>query len=43
MQNGQTPLHFACHGGNVEVVKFLVDQGAEIESREKVSIPRRKN
>jgi ankyrin repeat protein len=28
--DGNTPLHYACEGGNLEVVKFLIDSGADV-------------
>ena len=31
--NGNTPLHIACVGGNITVVKLLVDHGASITAR----------
>jgi ankyrin repeat protein len=29
-QNGNTPLHFAAHGGYIEIVKFLIECGAAV-------------
>lgn len=31
--DGYTPLHRACHNDNVELVKFLIDKGADVESK----------
>ena len=28
MQNGETPLYYACRGGSVKAVHLLVDSGA---------------
>ena len=36
-QSQWTPLHFASNSGHVEVVKLLLTQGAEIDSKNKVS------
>ena len=30
---GRTPLHLACHGGHIEMVKFLMAKGADIEAK----------
>ena len=27
-----TPLHFACHAGLIDVVQYLLDQGADLEA-----------
>ena len=32
LQDGRTPLHYACHGGHGEVVSTLVKAGANIEA-----------
>jgi len=32
-ENGTTPLYFACEEGHIEVVKYLVKQGANINKR----------
>ena len=31
---GDTPLHWACHNGHVEIVRMLLDAGADIEADE---------
>ena len=36
-QMGYTPLHVACHYGNVKMVKFLLQQQANVNSKTKVS------
>ena len=36
-QSQQTPLHCASGSGHVEVVELLLTQGAEIDSKDKVS------
>ena len=38
-QNGDTPLHVAAYNGKVECVKVLVEAGANIEAKNKVSPP----
>ncbi len=30
---GRTPLHLACYGGHMELVKFLLSKGADIETK----------
>merc|ERR1711982_101312 len=32
-QNGWTPLHESIRGGNIEIVKFLLENGADINMR----------
>jgi ankyrin repeat protein/L-ascorbate metabolism protein UlaG (beta-lactamase superfamily) len=29
---GRTPLHFACHSGNMEIVTFLIAHGADVKA-----------
>lgn len=36
--NGYTPMHFACGTGNVNMVKFMVKYGANIEKPGKSGI-----
>lgn len=33
---GYTPLHVACHYGNVKMVKFLLQQQAHVNSKTRV-------
>ena len=33
-KDGRTPLHWACRGVHLEVVKFLVDKGADVNSED---------
>lgn len=35
---GYTPLHVACHYGNVKMVKFLLQQQAHVNSKTRVSL-----
>ena len=37
IQSGWTPLHKAAEGGYLQVVKFLLSIGAELDSRTQVS------
>jgi ankyrin repeat protein len=37
-QNGATPLYWAAQRGHDDVVQFLIDEGAGINSRTKVSV-----
>lgn len=34
---GYTPLHVACHYGNIKMVKFLLQQQAQVNSKTRVS------
>lgn len=34
-QDGATPLHFAAHRGDIVMIKFLLELGADIEARDK--------
>ena len=36
-QNRWTPLHKAAHKGHIDVMKVLVDAGADIEAKDGVS------
>lgn len=36
-QMGYTPLHVACHYGNIKMVKFLLQQQAHVNSKTRVS------
>jgi ankyrin repeat protein len=33
-QDGRTPLHWACRGNKLEVVKFLVEKGADVDAED---------
>ena len=37
MQWGNTPLHRAATGGHLEAVKLLLDRGASVDAKNKVS------
>ena len=37
LQAGSTPLHNACGGGHVEVVKFLINNEADVSATDNVS------
>ena len=37
LQNGQSPLMMASSGGYVEIVKLLLDKGAEVNHQNMVS------
>lgn len=36
-QMGYTPLHVACHYGNIKMVKFLLQQQAQVNSKTRVT------
>lgn len=36
-QMGYTPLHVACHYGNIKMVKFLLQQQAQVNSKTRVN------
>lgn len=36
-QMGYTPLHVACHYGNIKMVKFLLQQQANVNSKTRVN------
>ncbi len=36
-QDGWTPLHGASYGGHIEVVRLLLDRGADVQAQEMVS------
>lgn len=33
-KDGRTPLHWACLGVHLEVVKFLVDKGSDVNAED---------
>ena len=37
LQNGGTALMNACEGGHLDVVRYLIDQGADINAHRTVS------
>ena len=37
LQGQQTPLHFSCMSGHVEIVKVLLSHGADIHVKDRVS------
>ena len=37
-QLGDTALHWACRGGDLQIVKQLVDNGAKINAKDKVRL-----
>lgn len=39
-QMGYTPLHVACHYGNIKMVKFLLQQQAQVNSKTRVTARR---
>ena len=36
LQDGSTPLHYACYNGHADVARFLVEKGAKLEASRKV-------
>ena len=36
LQDGWTPLHEACRGGHLEVVRFLLVHGAQVQDKDQV-------
>jgi ankyrin repeat protein len=32
--NGKTVLHYACYNGNIEIVKLLIEAGADINAKD---------
>ena len=36
-QHGRMPLHYACDNGHTEVVKVLLQSGADVEAKNEVS------
>ena len=34
---GDTALHWACRGGDLQIVKLLVDNGAKVNAKDKVN------
>jgi ankyrin repeat protein len=34
MRNQETPLHVACKNGKLDVSRFLIDHGSDINSRD---------
>jgi ankyrin len=37
MKSGFTPLHIAAHYGNIEIAKFLITKGADVNYEARVS------
>ena len=37
LQNHETPLHYAAREGHTDVVQLLIDKGADINAKNKVS------
>ena len=37
LQNQWTPLHLAAYGGNADIVKVLLEEGADVNAKDKVS------
>ena len=37
LQGHQTPLHCAAVGGHTDIVKILIEKGADVNAKDKVS------
>ena len=34
LQDGRTPLHWACTSGSLEIVRYLLDQKVEVDAKD---------
>ena len=32
--NHATPLHYACSNGNLDIIKFLIERGADVSAKD---------